>query len=74
MDDKERKTARLAMLVDFNLLEVKNTQLQIQFLKLREEDGKKRRYKGGDATEVVRFETGFSDDQNLANGRTWCRS
>ena len=40
--DKERETARLETLVNLNLLEVKNTQLQIQKLKLFEEREKKR--------------------------------
>ena len=70
--DKERETARLATLVNLNQLEVKNTQLQIQMLNFFEQRDKKgkRRYKGRDAPKVVGFETGFSDDQNLDNGRT----
>ena len=47
--DKERETVRLETLVNLNLLEVKNTQLQIQMLKLFEER-EKRRYKGRDST------------------------
>ena len=43
--DKERETARLPTLVNLNLLEVKNTQLQIQMLNLFDLSEKKREKK-----------------------------